>query len=60
MGRKRGNGRRIIMNYTGEVSAMDIRLKIVELYLENRKRGIAGNDGMHKQQYRNICKGKQG
>jgi hypothetical protein len=25
MGRKRGNGRRIIMNYTGEVPAMDIR-----------------------------------
>lgn len=60
MGGKKCSNRRIIVNYTGEVSSMDVRLKLIGLFLENRKRGIAGNDGMHKQQHRNICEGKQG
>jgi len=52
---KQDKDREIIVNYTGEVSAIDLRLQILRLLLENRERGIEADDGMRKQQHRNIC-----
>lgn len=60
MGGRRTRNRRIVRNYTGEVSAMDIRLKILKLLMEDKERGIASDAGMQKQQHRNICEREQG
>lgn len=60
MGGRRTRDRRIVRNYTGEVSAMDIRLKILKLLMEDKERGIASDAGMRKQQHRNICEREQG
>lgn len=60
MGGRRAKERKIVMNYTGEVSSMDIRYKILRLLLEDKERGIISNAGMRKQQHRNICKREQG
>ena len=60
MGGRRARDRRVVVNYTGEASAMDIRFKILKLLLEDRERGIVPDAGMWKQQYRDICKREQG
>ena len=49
MGEMRIKNRRIISNYTSEVSAMDIRLKILMLLMEDKERGILSDAGMRKQ-----------
>ena len=59
MGGKLCRDRSIIINYKGEVTAMDIRVKVLELLLEDRKRGIAADDGLRRQQHRNICEREQ-
>ena len=60
MGERRARDRCVVRNYTGEVSAMDIRLKILKLLLEDKERGIISDAGLRKQQHRDICQGKQG
>ncbi len=60
MAGKHVKNRRVVRNYTGEVSAMDIRFKMLKLLMEDRERGIVSNAGLWKQQHRYICKGEQG
>ncbi len=60
MGKRHSVERRIIRNYTGDVSSMEIRFKIFKLMLEDRERGGLSGAGIRKQQYRDICKREQG
>ncbi len=39
-GRENTGGRRIIKNYTGEVTAKEMRIKILKLLMDDQERGI--------------------
>lgn len=60
MGGKHSGDRRIVRNYNGEISELDLRFKILRLYIEDKERGIVSDEGIQKQQHRDICKRKQG
>ena len=49
----------IVKRYTGEASVVDVKLKILKLLLDGQERSIIPDAGKDEQ-YRNICKGKQG
>lgn len=59
-GRRHVRNRKVVCNYTGEASAMDVRLKILKLFLEDEERGIVSDAGIWKQQHRDICQREQG
>jgi hypothetical protein len=52
--------RNLVKNYTGEVSALEIRYKILRILLEERERGSVLHAGLRGQHDRDICKGEQG
>ncbi len=58
-GRRTGR-RKLIRNYTGEVSALEIRYRILRILLDGRERGSALHAGGRDQHDRDIHKGEQG
>ncbi len=60
MGGRRAKDRKIVMRYTGEVTAEAIGIKIIKLLLEDRERGIVRDACTGKKLHRDLCEGKQG
>lgn len=49
MAGRRKADRCIVLNYTGKISSMEIRIKIMRLFLEDMERGILSNGELQKQ-----------
>lgn len=60
MGKKQTAIKRFIKNYSREITAAEIRVKIIRLMLEDRERGIVSDASLRKEQNRDIYKNQQG
>ena len=60
MAGRRAVKRNLVRNYTGEVSALEIRYRILRILLDGRERGSALHAGVRGQHDRDIHKGEQG
>ena len=58
MAGKRAGKRKLIRNYTGEVSTLEVSCRILRIMLDGRERGSALHAGARERHDRDIYKGE--